>query len=215
MTRVSGRARRKDQRKGVICLETDQWYRRKEDRSSVEPMLRMLEGLDGLEIPYEHRRIATFEELKYCLKKYIRQEFKQYPLLYLAFHGQGARKEEESGIELPGEPKKRKLVPLTELAKLLENQCENRIIHFGACSVMNTSHGEVREFLKTTQALAVCGYRVDADWILAAAFEMLILTLIQAYSFVSKSSIEAFDKKLNQTAPGLYGDLRFKLVVRD
>lgn len=208
---MSGKARRTDQYKGVICLEADQWYGQK-DQTSVEPMLRMLEGMKDLRIPYEHRTIATFEELKYCLNRYLKRTYKTHPLLYFAFHGRGADGENESGIDLPGDED---LVKLSELGDLMENQCTNRVIHFGSCSVLNTDEEKIDTFLRVTGAKAVCGYREDADWIEAAAFEMLILAKIQPRNLGRKDSIRKFDKDLRSAAPGLSNKLGFRLIVRD
>lgn len=209
MANTTGKARRKDQIKGVFCLEADQYYGQK-DRSSVEPMLRLLEGVKGLQIPYEHRPIGTRRELEYCLDRYLQPTYKTHPLLYLAFHGGGAEEGEESGIYLPEDD----WVVLSELAELVESRCANRLIHFGACSVMNTDKRRLNTFLRKTRALAVCGYKEDADWILAAAFEMLILAKIQSYPFSRRDSIGKFDDDLKRTAPGLYRELGFRLVTR-
>ena len=209
---MSGKARRQDQIKGVFCLEADQWYGQK-DRSSVEPMLRMLEGVKGLKIPYEHRTIATIEELGHCLNRYLQPVYKTHPLLYLAFHGGGAEGDLKSGIELSAGD----WVELPKLAELMKDRCTNRIIHFGSCSVMSTNKRHLNTFLRETRALAVCGYREDVDWILAAAFELILLATIQSYSFRQRDSaprFRRFDDSLKAAAPGLYRDLGFRLVTR-
>lgn len=211
MANTSGKGRRQDQIKGVFCLEADQWYGQK-DRSSVEPMLRMLEGMKGLKVPYEHRTVATIPELEHCLDRYLQPIYKTHPLLYLAFHGAGAEEGEESGIELS----RRVWVKLSKLAEMMKNRCANRVVHFGACSVMNTDKRRLNSFLRKTKALAVCGYREDADWMLAAAFELIILATIQSYSLRQRDSarrFHRFDESLKATAPGLYRDLGFRLVT--
>ena len=101
------------------------------------PILRMLESLKDLKVPYEHRTVATKEELRHCLDRYLKPTYKTHPLLYLAFHGGGADKNPESGIELS----KGNWVDLSELADITKDRCANRIIHFGACSVMKTDKG--------------------------------------------------------------------------
>ncbi|MYF10429.1 MAG: hypothetical protein F4229_05510 [Gammaproteobacteria bacterium] len=199
----------KDQTKGVFCLEAGHWFGKK-DRSSVEPMLRLLEGVKGWQIPYEHRTVATKPELEYWLKHYLSPTYKTHPLLYLAFHGGGANEWEESGIFLPED----KWVLLSELAEMIEGRCANRVIHLGSCSVMKTDKRRLNTFLKRTGALAVCGYQTDTDWMLSAAFDMLILTIVQGRSFRSRNSISKLNDQLKATAPGLYRDLGFRLVVQ-
>ena len=215
MANTSGKARRKDQIKGVFCLEADQWYGQK-DRSSVEPMLRMLEVMKGLKVPYQHRTVATIGELEHHLNRYLQRTYDTHPLLYFAFHGGGAEKGEggkveESGIYLS----EGNWMGMSRLAETMEDRCAKRVIHFGACSVMDTDKRRLKAFLRRTGALAVCGYQQDADWIEAAAFEMLILAKIQYYNMGRKDSIQKFDKDLKTAAPGLYKKLGFRLVVRD
>ena len=71
MAKASGKAPTKDQTKGVFCLEAAHWSGTK-DRTSVEPMLRLLDGVEGVQIPYEHHPVATKRELEYWLDKYLK-----------------------------------------------------------------------------------------------------------------------------------------------
>ena len=212
---MSGKARRRDQIKGVFCLEADQWLGQK-DRSSVEPMLRMLEVVKGLKVPYDHRTVATIEELKYHLNRYLQRTYDTHPLLYFAFHGGGAEKGEDGKVEESSiYLSEGKWMGLSDLAGIMEDRCASRVIHFGACSVMSTDKRRLRTFLRRTGALAVCGYQKDVDWIESAAFDMLILAKIQYYYLGRKDSIQEFDKDLRTAASGLYKKLGFRLIVRD
>ena len=114
------RGRRLDQTKGVFCLETDQWHGHK-DRSSVEPILHLLERLRGYQVPYQHRTVATRGELAYALEQYLNPTYSTYPVLYLAFHGYPAIDGEQSGISLADAD-----LDLGELGAMLEGRCASR-----------------------------------------------------------------------------------------
>ena len=83
--------------KGVFCLETDQWFRQK-DRSSVEPVLRLVERL--CKTRYEHRDVATEGEFKFFLDKYLVPGYDNFPILYLGFHGWGAEDDEDAFVKI-------------------------------------------------------------------------------------------------------------------
>ena len=77
--------RRVDQTKGIFCLEGN-WFGTK-DRTTIEPVLRLLEMANDLRVPYVHFDVATREELEFRLKEWGKASFRNYPILYLAFHG--------------------------------------------------------------------------------------------------------------------------------
>ena len=208
MAKASSKARTKDQTKGVFCLEAAHWDGKK-DPTSVEPMLRLLECVKDVRIPYEHHTVATKSELQFWLEHYLAPTYKTHPLLYLAFHGGEADESEESGIWLP----ENKWVLLPELAQMMEGRCANRIIHFGSCGVMNTSEGAKRAFLRTTKAQAVSGYQKSPYWIRSAAFDMLLLTQFQNCAFNRRDSINKVNDDLQAIAPGLYKHVDYQLVT--
>ena len=78
-------ARKSDQKKGIFCLEESGWFGF-QDKTTVEPVLRLLEeGLYG--VPYLHRDVGTREEFYFHLRKWRGRSFSRYPILYLGFHG--------------------------------------------------------------------------------------------------------------------------------
>ena len=202
------RGRRKDQAKGVFVLETDHWHGQK-DRSSVEPMLRLLERLKGYQVPYQYRTVSTRGELEYALDQYCRPSYKTHPVLYLAFHGHPAADGEPSGIGLADGP-----VDLGELGAMMEGGCASRVIYFGSCSTLDTHGNRLNSFLTQTKAIAVGGYKEEIDWLESTAFDMLFLGAIQWHSLRRRDSVRRFDEELKSTAPGLYRALGFRLVVR-
>jgi hypothetical protein len=150
-------ARRKP---GVLCLEGE-WYGA-EDRTSVQPLLEMLERSGHIHAMW--RDVATRDELRFYVARWTHKAWADYPLLYLGFHG------------APGEFYVGKTpVSLDELAEDLEGKCAGRIIHFGSCATLDVSQDELGEFRVRTGAHAVTGYTAQVDWLEAAAFEILLV----------------------------------------
>ena len=114
-------AKKKDQKKGVFCLEGP-WFGVK-DRTSMEPVLRLLETLKDYRVPYLHFDVGTREEFDFYLEKWAGASFREtHPILHLAFHG-------ESGEIAVGEGRNTS-VTLDDLAERLEGRCKGRVIHF-------------------------------------------------------------------------------------
>lgn len=193
-------------KKGVFCLETDQWFRQK-DRSSVEPLLRLVERY--CKTRYEHRDVATEGEFKFFLDKYLAPGYDNFPILYLGFHGWYAEHGEDAFVEIGDSTR----VSLERLEEWMTGRCRGRVIYFGACGVMATHGNRLNKFVRNTDAVAVAGYREEVDWLECAALDMLALGQLQERAF-TKSSISAFDRELKKTAPGLYRRLGFKLVTK-
>ena len=200
--------RRQDQTKGVYCLETDRWDGSK-DRSSVEPVLHLLERLKDYKVPYLHKRVATRAELEHSLRRYLQPGFKTHPVLYFSFHGYRGGKGKQSGLWLDEEK-----VSLDDLAEIMVGRCTYRVIYFGSCSTLDTDGRRLNTFLQKTGAMAVCGYQEDVDWVESAAFDLLFLGNIQWVTLRRRDSLERLDKLLRDTAPKLYRELGFRMSVR-
>ena len=197
------KTKRKNQTKGVFCLEESGWFGVK-DKTTVEPVLRLLEtGRYG--VPYLHHDVGTLAEFHYFLEKWTRPSFDSHPILYLGFHGTCRG----SGI-LVGEGENNE-VKLTELAKRLKGCCRGRVIHFSSCRPLRAREHALDEFVDTTGVLAVCGFTKDVDWLESAAFDVLVLGRLQGASFLRRDSMRKFERELNCMAPGLYRRLGFRM----
>ena len=199
-------ARKKNQTKGVFCLEESAWFGIK-DKTSVEPMLRLLETTKDYQVPYLRFDVGTREEFDFYLKKWsLKAIGESHPILYLGFHG------ESRGISV-GEGREN-LVPLSDLAERLDDKCKGRVIHFGSCATFDVHGNTLSAFLRRTSALAVCGYREDVDWMEAAAFDLMLLGGLQWESFLRRDSMEKFaDSLIRNRAPGLARTLGFQMKV--
>ncbi|OGP84702.1 MAG: hypothetical protein A2V87_08910 [Deltaproteobacteria bacterium RBG_16_58_17] len=193
--------------KGVYCLEIGEWYGDLKKTCTVEPVLDLLMK-SPLRVPYIHRDIATRSELRYYLRKWTQVRHKGYPILYLAFHGRPGE------IELADENGKSKAVTLEDLIPEFAGCCHNRIIHFGACSVMNLHGRTLRKYLHEFGALAISGYASNVDWVKSAVFEMLFLAELQNNA-LTVAGARAVKKRIQKIAAPLSRDLQFKMIVKD
>ena len=195
---------RRRTRKGIFCLEGDWWGVK--DRTSMEPVLRLLENNAASRVPYIRRDVGTMAEFDFYVKKWAQKGMTRYPVLYLGFHG-------DKGLIYVGEGRLSKTeVRLPRLGKLLEGQCQRRIIHFGSCSTLDVHGSLINRFLEQTQALAVCGYRAEADWLLSAAFETLFLGEMQEFS-LTRRGMTKLSTRIKDLAPGMCRQLDFRMVV--
>ena len=199
--------KRKKKAKGIFCLEGE-WNEQLSMPSSVEPVLEILNKSSEKPVPYIRRDIGTMAEFKYYVEKWLQAGYSNYPILYLAFHG-------EKGRILVGDRRKpESKVSLKVLQRLMVNQCQGKIVYFGACDTLNTEDRKLSRFLKITGALAVCGYTKPVDWIRSASFDMLVLDAMQEFSFTSRGTT-AIRKRVLRDAPHLADDLGFRMVVRE
>jgi len=181
--------------KHVFCLEGD-WEKDLRKKSSISAALDFLQA--NCNIQYIHKNCGTKENLKYYLSLWKRAQYKDYSICYLAFHGH------PEIIEVGEEH-----VDLEELATMMNGSCVNKIIHFGSCSTLDTDPRKVRQFLNTTQALCVCGFRTDIDFLESSVFDMLLMQKFQEYK-----DIKAVDRDLKKNYRKLISKLNFRLMIQ-
>lgn len=188
--------------KGVFCLEGD-WEPNLRSKRSVQPLLQLLEQAASPPIPSIRRDIATVPELEFYLAKWCQRRYRPYPILYLGFHGEPGK------IQL-GDA--RTFVDLDWLEEQLADKCQGSVIHFGSCSTLSLHGRRINRFLNVTGALAVCGYKVDVDWMGSAAFEILFLQAFQRYTF-TRTGMAAVKRSILREIPGLARDLSFRMEI--
>ncbi|MFW5813365.1 MAG: DUF6642 family protein [Fibrobacterota bacterium] len=184
--------------KGIFCLE-GLWDDDLKQKSSVQPILHLLEINGG--IPFIYHDAATVEELEFYVSKWKQARYRNYPILYLAFHG-------ENESLLVGRQK----YHLGQLANVLRSSCADSFFIFASCKTMMDGHGTISEFMKTTEALAVFGYRNRVCWMYSAALELLILTELQKVDFSAKG-MKNLEKKIS-TFAGAFQQIDYTLVIR-
>ncbi len=192
------RSREHSAPKGIFCLE-GAWEDNLTDRTSVLPLLRLLEDTDA--VPYVHKSVATDAELTYYLRRWRR--YSSFKVLYLSFHGV------PGGILLSTEKGEETTLDLGALGKALEGQAKGRLIHFGSCDTLKVSDDVLHEFLETTGAVALSGYKRAVDWTPSAAFELLLFSILQEKTLTSRG-LQAVRKWLTEKAGGLAADWRLE-----
>lgn len=149
--------------KHIYCLEGN-WNNHPRCRQSVRPMLEILHHSAG--IKFIHRKCNTVDDFFQYLRQYTFKRYKNYPILYIAFHGK------PNGICIG-----REFVTLQEIADVLEGHLSSRIVHFGSCSTMRTKRANIDDFMNRTKANVLSGYRKDVDFIEATINELNLFTL--------------------------------------
>ncbi|MEI6816207.1 MAG: DUF6642 family protein [Bacteroidota bacterium] len=188
-------------RKGIFCLE-GHWEKNLNKKSTVEPILSLLEKQE--KIQYIHHKCATKEEINYLLSKWSQSLYKSYPILYFAFHGRPGEFEINS----------KENYSLVDLAQLLEGKCNNRVIFFAACKTLSIPKKEIMSFIRTTKALAVCGYNDEVDWMISTAFELLVLFTLQNNVFDGRG-INAIRNKINSGFSLISDQLEFRMLTKN
>jgi hypothetical protein len=189
--------RGRKQKKGIFCIE-GLWDPDLRVSSTVRPILELLRLHEGVE--HIHREYATREELEYYLDTWTQKRYEAYPILYLASHGR------ESGFQIAGD-----FYAISRMTRLLQAKCTNRVLMFSACSTLGIEKRKLQRFLQRTEALGVCGYRVDVDWMKSIAFELLLFSQVQKNEF-SGRGIEAIQHAAERIA-GSFPDLDFRMVT--
>ncbi|MCB1224882.1 MAG: hypothetical protein KDK99_03635 [Verrucomicrobiales bacterium] len=189
--------------RGIFCLEGE-WDRDLRCDASVQPVLDLLSRCNNPQVPYIRRDIATKPEFEYYLKKWCQRMYETHPILYLGFHG-------DPGKLYLGD--RATWVDLDWLEERLEGRCKGRIIHFGSCGTVAIGVARLKRFLLATQAQALCGYRLDVDWMAAAAFETILLRSLQRFS-VTRSGMLAVQRQLRRDVSGLIRDLSFRMIIQ-
>ena len=191
-----------DEWKKVFCIE-GLWDKDLKIKSSIEPILELLHK-EYPKMEYIHRNCATVEEFEFNINKWVQKGYDDYPILYISSHGN------KKNISLSNHNE----IKISELSKLLSGKCKNRIIMFAACGIMDLDKETISSFIEETGCLAVCGYRNSVYWIQSAAFDLLLLEIIQDNEF-SGRGINAISKKLQKIAEAeSLSDLGFTIQTK-
>ena len=183
--------------KGIICIETEWEHTVKAHRLQIhtEPLLEFVQKLHGLDIIY--RRIATWNELEYYLKRFSLQQYDNYQIMYLSFHG------DKGGIFLEGEKGRDAFVSLEKLSKVANGVFENRIVHFSSCETLQLNDFELIKFKKNVNADILSGYTTKVDGALSAINDIAYMDQLILNDYSKRKTKYAMNK--------YYGDLNKSL----
>ena len=111
------------------------WNTNPQSKQSIRPILDILYYSAG--IRYVYRKCNTKDEFFEYLRQFTFKRYKNYRILYIAFHGR------PNGIQIG-----RDFVTLSEIADVWEGHLSGRIVHFGSCSTHADETREYRRFYK-------------------------------------------------------------------
>lgn len=147
--------------KHIFCIE-GRWENDHRDKKSVIKALEFLNCIEKVDcIVKQCNNVPTLNEL---LSDSMLAKYKKYSILYLAFHG-------EPNNILVG--KRNSKANLEEIAEIIGDKANGKIIHFGSCSTLDVSGWELRKFLKNTNALAISGYKEEIDFVKSTVFDLI------------------------------------------
>ena len=188
-------------KKGIYCLES-MWTNSVKDKTSVKPILELMERAEVCEHLYH--KCATRVEIEFMLKKWRLQSVQnKYPILYFAFHGQAG------ALQLN---EKNEVLTLAELGDILENSCQGKVFFFASCETLNIDERLVQSFLYKTGAIAAIGYKMTVDWMMATAFELLVLNALQEDKFDSKGILNV-KSTIKDNSGNLHKLLKFRMTI--
>lgn len=180
--------------KHIFCIEGS-WEKDHRDTKSVLKALEFLKCIEKVDcIVKQCGNVSTLEEL---LSDSMLQKYNKYSILYLAFHG-------SPNNILVG--KRNTTASLDQIAEMIGDKANGKIIHFGSCSTLDISGWEMRKFLKKTNALAISGYKEKIDFVKSTVFDLIFFQQCQR-SF----DIRVINKNINKYYSTLGKELGFVL----
>jgi hypothetical protein len=190
--------RKKTYPKHVFCIEGN-WEERLSGTITVRPVLELLHLNAGVRFIY--RDCSTKAEMEYFVRKWQQQGYADYGILYLAFHGSPGE------LVIDGNTS----MSLVELGDLIDFRPRQRLVYFGACSVLKGDERPIKTFLKRSGVRAVCGYETDVDWMKSAALDLIAVNELQRFSTTHRG-LAAAERSIHESTRALSGKLGFRMV---
>lgn len=152
-------------KKNIFSLEGD-WNTDLTDKSGIKHVLDYMSM--NFDINVIHRHCITEESLNHYLEEFVQPKYKDYTILYLAFHG------------LPNQLQVGKtMVELEDISQMCKDTLRGKIIYFGSCLTLNIDKRLINKFLKETKALAVIGYKESIDFTPSTAMDLIVMETLQ------------------------------------
>ncbi|MFO7676457.1 MAG: DUF6642 family protein [bacterium] len=184
--------------KRIFCIEGN-WDDNLATTNSVRPVLDLLEINAG--VKYIYRDCSTLEEIEFLVDKWRQKGYGEYRILYLAFHGRAGE------IRISG----RACLTLEALGERLDGRCRNRLVYFGACSVLSVPVKRLRRFLDASGAKAVCGYKTEVDWMKSTALDLVAMSELQRHA-MTRAGLAAAEAAIRRSTRALSGELGFRML---
>lgn len=184
-----------ESRKNIYCLEGN-WSNQPSSKLSIKPILDLLYMTS--KVKYIYNKCQTKNEFLFHLERFTNKTYKNYPVLYIAFHGRTNR------IYTGSEE-----ITLQEISNLLEGKLEGKIVHFGSCSTLRIADSKISDFILRTKCNFISGYKKDVDFICSTAFELLFFEYLQNCAIAYK-----LDKKITSQFYSLKRKFNFKIYEK-
>lgn len=162
----------REKQKNIYCIEGN-WCKQPNSKLSIKPILDLLYTTS--KVKYIYNRCLTKDDFFIHIERFTQKRYKNYPILYIAFHGH------TNTISVGNEE-----ITLQEISNVLEGKLEGKIVHFGCCSTLRTSDKRISDFILRTKCSFISGYKKDVDFLRSTAFELLFFELLQNYTIVQK-----------------------------
>lgn len=185
-------------RNGVLCVEGD-WEDSLVRTRSLIPVLQLVKSQSN--IPFIHRTASTRDEFRRVIEEWAKAKYNKFPILYLGFHG-------SPGALQIGKD----IVPICDLYEFA-GKGKGRIIHFGACETLSAPRPVLNRFMEMTRFSAICGFRMNVDWLHSCSLELLILDELTRRR-ISAANTLLFTKNLHRRAGSLARELGFHIWTR-
>ncbi len=183
----------KKHKKHVFCIEGF-WDTDRKKKIGIQKALEFLEI--GAGIKQAHFHASSEAEFTQHINEFKLKRSMDHSILYLAYHG------EVESIILG----KRKKINLDQLAELIGNSANGKIIHFGSCLTFATDRKTINGFMKKTGATIVSGYSQVIDFIDSTFLDIMYFKVCQQFKVPS-----SIDKRLNTNYRSLIKGLGFKM----
>jgi len=128
-----------------------------------------------------------------------------FPILYFAFHGK------KGSIQLNND---KKGMTLEDIAEILDGVCANKILFFASCDTLAIPEDRAQAFLAKTNALAAIGYKSEVDWMMATAFELLVLDKLREGYFDTRG-ISEIKKEIETNFKSIRTRLKSTIIINN
>lgn len=187
---------------GIICIETEWEHTIRDNRLPIhtEPLLEFIKKAYNCKVIY--RRVATYAELAFYLRRFNRAEYNDYDIFYLSFHG------DKQLIQLEGEKENNKALTLKELAEVADGAFEDRMIHFSSCRTMRGYEDDLLDFKEQSGARLISGYTKSVNGVLSAINDIAFLSQLLEHPSRPRTGKDKMDKYYE----GLGDELGFRVI---
>src|SRR5690606_26459758 len=110
--------------------------------------------------------------------------------------------------------KKEAKVHLDELAEILGDGLDGRVVHFGSCETLATDRRNITRFLSKTGLVAASGYKESVDWFDSSVLDLVLFDGLGRQALNPEGVAKAHDE-LMEYQRVLCQHLQFRLVIRD